>query len=195
MIYGYARVSTTGQEQNGNSLADQETKLREAGAQTIFSDVFTAKTMQRPEFTKLLHILQPGDTLIVTKLDRFARTAAEGAQTVQELLSKGITVDILNMGRVDDSPIGRLLVQVLLSFAEFERSQIIERTQAGRKIAMGNGQIMGRPEKFNKDRMAHALDLLDAGRPYSRVEKETGISKSTLIRHRKKKRLSTMVES
>ena len=107
MIYGYARVSTTGQEQNGNSLADQEKKLEDAGAQVVYADAFTGKTMQRPEFSKLLAALQGGDTLICTKLDRFARTATEGAQIVQELLQKGVTVHILNMGVVDDSPIGR----------------------------------------------------------------------------------------
>lgn len=185
MVYGYARVSTTGQEQNGNSLADQEKKLEEAGAQVIYSDAFTGKTMQRPEFSKLLAALQGGDTLICTKLDRFARTAAEGAQIVQELLQKGVTVHILNMGRVDDSPIGRLLVQVLLSFAEFERSQIIERTQAGRQVAMANGQTMGRPRKYSPEKVALAMKLLHEGNSYNQVEKMTGISKSTLIRRRR----------
>lgn len=184
MIYGYARVSTVGQEQNGNSLQDQRQKLLEAGAQQIFSDTFTGKTMNRPEFLKLLVTLQPGDTLICTKLDRFSRTAAEGVQIIQELLAKGITVDILNMGRIDDSPMGRLMVTMLLAFAEFERSQIVERTQAGRKIAMANGQVMGRPQKFNQERMQYALDLLEAGNTYKKVEAMTGISKRTLIRHR-----------
>ena len=186
MIYGYARVSTTAQATDGNSLADQEAKLKAAGAEVIYSDAFTGKTMQRPEFTKLINALAAGDTLVVTKLDRFARSAAEGAQTVQESLKKGVTVDILNMGRVDDSAIGRLLVQVLLSFAEFERSQIIERTQAGRKIAIASGQMMGRPEKYSKERMGYAMRLLDEGNSFPAVAKMTGISKSTLLRHRNK---------
>lgn len=185
MVYGYARVSTSGQEQNGNSLADQREKLTAAGAQVIYSDTFTGKTMQRPQFTKLMDALQAGDTLVVTKLDRFARTAAEGAQAAQELLSRGVTVDILNMGKVDDTPIGKLLVQVLLCFAEFERAQIIDRTQAGRKVAMANGQVMGRPRKYSPEKMNHALSLLDAGNSYSKVERLTGISKSTLIRNRR----------
>jgi len=188
MVYGYARVSTIGQEQNGNSLQDQRQKLKEAGAQEIFSDTFTGKTMQRPEFTRLLEALREGDTLICTKLDRFSRTAAEGAQIIQELLAKGITVDILNMGRIDDSPMGRLMVTMLLAFAEFERSQIVERTQAGRKIAMANGQQMGRPQKYNAERMKYALDLLDAGNSYTKVEAMTGISKRTLIRHKQVER-------
>lgn len=192
MVYGYARVSTTGQAQDGNSLADQERQLREAGAQVIYSDAFSGKTMQRPQFSALMNVLQAGDTLIVTKLDRFARTATEGAQTVQELLHKGVTIDIQNMGRVDDSPIGRLLVQVLFSFAEFERSMILERTQTGRKIAMENGQVMGRPQKYHKEKIDLALRLLDEGKTYPQVERMTGISKSTLLRNRKK-RLTTQV--
>ena len=186
MIYGYARVSTTGQEQNGNSLADQQATLKEAGAEVIYSDTFTGKTMQRPEFTKLINALAAGATLVVTKLDRFARSAAEGAQTVQELLSRGVTIDILNMGRVDDTAIGKLLVQVLLSFAEFERAMIVERTQSGRRIAITNGQLMGRPEKYSKERIGYAMRLLEEGNSFPAVAKMTGISKSTLIRHRNK---------
>lgn len=185
MIYGYARVSTTGQKVNGNSLTDQVEQLEARGAQKIFSDAFTGKTMNRPEFTKLLSVLQEGDTLICTKLDRFARTAVEGAQLVQELLSKGITVDILNVGRIDNSSVGKLLVQVLLSFAEFERNQIIERTQAGRKIAMDNGKVMGRPKKYAPEKMELAMELLEQGKSFTAVEKATGISKSTLIRQKK----------
>lgn len=186
MIYGYSRVSTPKQARDGNSLEEQRAQLEAAGAGVIFSDVFTGAKMQRPEFTKLLDAIKAGDTLIVTKLDRFARTAAEGAQTVQDLLSKGVTVNILNMGRVDDSPIGRLLVQVLFSFAEFEREMIRERMQAGRIAAAANGQTMGRPNKYGKAQMDHAMKLLDEGNTFPAVEAMTGISKSTLIRHRRK---------
>lgn len=182
MIYGYARVSTVGQQEKGNSLQDQEEKLLAAGAQKVYCDAFTGKTMNRPEFMKLLAAVKPGDTLMCTKLDRFSRTATEGVQIIQELLKQGVTVDILNMGRVDDSSMGRLMVTMLLAFAEFERSQIIERTQAGRKAAMEKGQQMGRPKKFNRDRIGYALALLAAGNTYKKVEAMTGISKSTLIR-------------
>lgn len=85
MIYGYARVSTKGQEKYGNSLEDQHDRLIEAGAEKIFSDSFNGTKMERPEFTKLLAELEVGDTFIVTKLDRFARTVADGAKTVQEM--------------------------------------------------------------------------------------------------------------
>ena len=78
MIYGYARVSTTKQMKNGNSIADQEQALRNAGAEIIVTDDFTGTKMDRPNFTELLKELKSGDTLIVTKLDRFARTVVEG---------------------------------------------------------------------------------------------------------------------
>lgn len=186
-VIGYARVSTTGQEQHGNSLTDQTAQLKAAGATTVYSDACTGKRMDRPSFTAMMAQLEPGDRLIVTKLDRFSRTAAEGATTIQGLLQRGIVVDVLNMGRVDDTPMGRLLMQVLLAFAEFERAQIVERTQAGRKIAMQNGQKMGRPSKYDPDRLNQCLDMIDAGRTYASVCKLTGISKSTLIRAKRER--------
>ena len=139
-IYGYARVSSKGQERYGNSLQDQHEKLLQAGCteDTIYSDSFTGTKMDRPAFTRLLLMLQPGDTLVVTKLDRFARTAADGAKTIQMLLNKGIAVNILNMGRADNTPMGKLLTTVMFAFAEFERDMIVERTQTGRAVAKAN---------------------------------------------------------
>ena len=146
MIYGYARVSTIKQDRHGNSLIDQEEKLREAGCQEIYHDSYTGTKLDRPEFTKLLNVLQPGDTLVVTKLDRFARKAAEGALTVQNLISRGVNVNILNMGRADNSPMGKLMVQIMLAFAEFERDMIVERTQTGKAVAREKGKrVDGRP--------------------------------------------------
>lgn len=135
MIYGYARVSTKGQDKYGNSLTDQESKLKEAGCEVIYHDSFTGTKMDRPEFNKLMNVLQSGDTLIVTKLDRFARTAADGAKAIQDLTSRGIIVNVLNMGRADNSPMGKLMVTMLLAFAEFERDMIVERTQTGKAVA------------------------------------------------------------
>ena len=125
MIYGYARVSTKNQDLYGNSMSDQVAKLKAAGCESIYQDSFTGTKMDRPEFTKLLAQLQPGDTLVVTKLDRFARTAADGVTTIQSLLSRNVTVHILNMGKADNTPMGKLLLTVLLAFAEFERDMIV----------------------------------------------------------------------
>lgn len=187
MIYGYARVSTIGQGQKGNSLADQTEKLREAGAEEIVQDTFTGTKMDRPNLAKLLARLQSGDKLIVTKLDRFARTAVEGGQIVKELHEKGVSIQILNMGIADSSPMGRLMVTMLLAFAEFERDMIVERTQAGKAVARAKGvRVDGRPKKFSPQQIQHAMDLLTVGNSYTAVERMTGISKSTLIRERRK---------
>lgn len=146
MIYGYARVSTVRQDRFGNSLADQETRLREAGCQEIFHDSYTGTKMDRPQFSALMAKLRSGDTLVVTKLDRFARKAAEGASTVQALIERGVNVHILNMGRADNTPMGKLMVQIMFAFAEFERDMIVERTTAGKDMARANGKrVDGRP--------------------------------------------------
>lgn len=187
MIYGYARVSTPKQEKNGNSLDEQREKLQAAGAQEIVSDSYTGTKIDRPAFTALLDKLASGDTLIVTKLDRFARTAVEGGAIVKALHERGVTINILNMGIADNTPMGKLMVTMLLAFAEFERDMIVERTQAGKAIARANGkQVDGRPKKFTPAQIAHALQLLDAGNSYKAVEDMTGISKSTLIREKRK---------
>ena len=149
MIYGYARVSTKGQARDGNSLSDQEKKLREAGCSEIFHDSFTGTKMDRPEFSKLLGLLRNGDRLVVTKLDRFARTTSGGIDTISELLGRGVAVQILNMGLIDSTPTGKLIVTVLLAFAEFERNMIVERTSAGKAVARANNPEYreGRKEK------------------------------------------------
>ena len=109
MIYGYARVSTKGQAKDGNSLEAQEKALREAGATEIYREAFTGTKTDRPEFTKLIDELQEGDTLVVTKLDRIARTAAKGIELVDGLLNRGIKIHILNMGLLDNSTTGKLI--------------------------------------------------------------------------------------
>ena len=185
MKYGYARVSTLQQSNNGNSLIDQENKLREAGAEEVVIDSFTGTKMDRPQFTTLLGRMQAGDTLIVTKLDRFARTAVDGGAIIKQLHDKGITVHILNMGITDDTPMGKLMVTMLLAFAEFERDMIVERTQTGKDIARAKGiRVDGRPKKFSIEQMRHAMQLLAEGNSYIEVSKLTGISKSTLIREK-----------
>ena len=118
MIYGYARVSTATQGRDGNSLEDQVAALERYGCQKIVQEAFTGKTMERPKFLRLLEELQEGDTLVVCKLDRFARTAIEGVQTVRELFERGVRVHILNMGLIENTLTGNLILSVLLAFAE-----------------------------------------------------------------------------
>ena len=144
--------------------------------------------MERPNFTASLARLQPGDKLIVTKLDRFARTAVEGGAIVKQLHENGITIHILNMGIADNTPMGKLMVTMLLAFAEFERSLIIERAQTGKAAARSRtGFRDGRPPKFSHEQIDHAIGLLET-HSYKEVTKMTGISRSTLQRENRKRR-------
>lgn len=148
MIYGYARVSTKGQARDGNSLESQTASLSEAGATKIYYDSFTGTKIERPEFDKLKAVLQSGDTIVVTKLDRLARSASQGSQMIEYLISQGVIVHILNLGVMDNTPTGKLIRNIMLSFAEFERDMIVERTQEGKAIARYKGiRVDGRPKK------------------------------------------------
>lgn len=138
MIYGYARVSSLGQDKYGNSKQGQTEALMAAGCEKVYYDHFTGTKMDRPEFTKLIGELKAGDTLKVTKLDRFARTVSDGVAKIRELLNRGVAVHILNMGLIENTPTGRLMVTMLLAFAEFERDTIMDRLNEGKAIAKAN---------------------------------------------------------
>ena len=182
MIYGYARVSTKTQAKDGNSLEGQKKALIDAGATEIYEDAFTGTITDRPKFDLLLSKLESGDTLVVTKLDRIARSAVEGSKLVQSLLERGISVNVLNMGKMDDTPTGKLIYTIMFAFAEFERDMIVERTQEGRAIARKHKDYReGRPKKYSKKQIIHALGLLE-NHSYTQVVEMTGISKATLAR-------------
>lgn len=186
MVYGYCRVSTNMQAKDGNSLEVQEKLLKENGAEEIYSDAFTGTKAHRPELDKLLDKLQQGDKLVITKLDRIARSAAQGTELIQTLLDNGITVHVLNMGLMDNTPTGKLIRNIMLAFAEFERDMIIERTQEGKAIAKKQPDFReGRPRLYSKKQIQHALGLLQ-DHSYKQVTELTGISKSTLIRAKNK---------
>lgn len=164
MIYGYARVSTLGQASHGNSIEDQREKLLAAGCDVIYTDNYTGTTIDRPQLSVLLGRLTSGDRLVVTKLDRFARTAADGIKAIRSLLDRGISVHILNMGLIDNTPTGKLMVTMLLGFAEFERDMIVERTMAGKAVARATrpGYKEGRPAL--KIDQAELRDLMEKQR-------------------------------
>lgn len=134
MVYGYARVSTKGQAKDGNSLEVQERLLKENGATEIYHDAFTGTKVDRPELNKLVFCLKDGDTLIVTKLDRLGRSLSKTSELITELIEKGVTVNILNLGVLNNSSMNTLLRNVLLAFAQFERDMIVERTSEGKAI-------------------------------------------------------------
>ena len=186
MVYGYCRVSTQMQARDGNSLEAQERLLKENGAEEIYSDAFTGTKSHRPELDKLIDKLQPGDKLIITKLDRIARSASQGIELIQLLLDRGVAVHVLNMGLLDNTPTGKLIRNIMLAFAEFERDMIVERTQEGKAIAKKQPDFReGRPRVYGKKQIQHALGLLQ-NHSYRQVTELTGISKSTLIRAKNK---------
>lgn len=185
-VYGYARVSTKGQAKDGNSLEAQEEALKAAGAQYVCKEAFTGSVTERPVLNKLLKELKGGDTLIVTKLDRIARSVAGGEEVISQLLKKHVKIHILNMGIIDNSPSGKLMYQMFLAFAEFERSMIVQRTQEGKAIArQKEGYREGRP-RTEQARLDHAMELLKDN-SYNQVSKITGISVSTLTREKRRR--------
>lgn len=189
MIYGYARVSTNGQEKNGNSLEAQENTLRTAGAETIYKDTFTGTKADRPQLNALLKELKAGDTIIITKLDRVARSITQGSRLINELIEKGVRVNILNLGIMDNSATSKLIRGIFFAFAEFERDMIVERTQEGKAIAKTKaGFKEGRPKEYTTEQIETALEYLKT-HSYKETEKAFNISKSTLIRAKRERDL------
>ncbi|MDT2777463.1 recombinase family protein [Enterococcus thailandicus] len=181
MKYGYARVSTRHQDLEG-----QLRQLEEEHCDKIFFEKITGTKSDRPEFQKLLQAIQTGDTLVVTKLDRFARSTQNALSTIKFLFEKGVRINVLNLGVIENTSTGRLIFTIFSAFADFERDLIVERTQEGKEIAKQRpGFKEGRPKKFSKQQLGLAMQLLET-HSYSEVEKMTGISKSTLTRHKRR---------
>lgn len=177
MKYGYARVSTIQQD-----LEAQLQALEKENCDIIYSEKFSGKKADRPKFRELIEKLEEDDILVVTKLDRFARSTADAIKIIEKLFDKGVKVHVLNMGIVENTPTGRLIFNIMSAFAEFERDMIVERTQEGKAIARQREDFKdGRPKKFSKKHIANALSLLETY-SYKEVVEITGISKSTLIR-------------
>jgi DNA invertase Pin-like site-specific DNA recombinase len=177
MIYGYARVSTQDQD-----LSGQIEELKANGCEKIYAEKFTGKTIKRPRFTTLCRRLKHGDMLVVTNLDRFARTASDGMVLIDKLTSKGVSVHVLNIGILDDSVAGKLLRNIMLAFAEFERDMIVERLAEGKARAkLFPGYKEGRPRRRITKRHREAYELLQS-HSYHETALLTGFSKSTLYR-------------
>lgn len=181
MKYGYARVSTVSQE-----LEVQLQALKKENCDKVYSEKFTGTKADRPQLIEVLSLLKEGDTLVVTKLDRLARNTVEGIEIVKDLFSKGVRVHVLNVGLLEDTTMGRFFLTTLLAVAEMERNLIVERTQEGKAIAKQSPDFKeGRPNVYGKKQIDHALGLLET-HSYKQVEEITGISKSTLIRAKRK---------
>ena len=164
-IYGYARVSTNKQE-----LDIQIKALKEKGATKIYKEKISGAKVDRKELNLLLEVIKAGDTLIVTKADRIARSLSQLETFVVNLTNRGVAVHIINMGLFTvesmDNPITKMLFQVLGSFAEFERSMILERTQEGIKNARENGVKFGRKSKTHKieGALLNAIEQVEEGK-------------------------------
>ncbi|MFD1902268.1 recombinase family protein [Enterococcus termitis] len=184
-IFGYARVSTRGQD-----LSEQKYQLAEAGVDSkdLYAEKYTGKRIERPAFEQLLSQVKSGDFIVVTKLDRFARNTREALEVIEPLLENQVTIRILNLGTIENTPMGRMIVRTLLSVAEMERDMIIERTQEGKEFAkrMNPEYKEGRPTARITPQKRHAYDLLMEGKSYKEVSQLTGFSKSTLQRIKRK---------
>ena len=167
-IYGYARVSTKGQ-----NLEAQKQELASRGCEEIVTDKFTGTKESRPGLDRLMERLAPGDTVVVTKLDRVARSTRAGISIIDRIIAKGASMEILNMGKFDDTPVGKLMRTMMLGFAEFERDMIVQRTSEGKEIARQRADYReGRPEKYWEDEGS-----------WQKTAERWGISKSTYYRH------------
>lgn len=156
----------------------------QVGVDEIFQKKYTGTTTKRPEFARLLAIVQPNDVIIVTKLDRFARNTGEALQVIQQLFENQVKINILNMGTIDDTPVGRLIFTVFSAFAQFERDMIVIRTQEGKSYTCRHNPKYreGRPKIYSDEKIRQAYQLYHQGLTYRELSMRTGISISTLRR-------------
>ncbi|QNR21955.1 recombinase family protein [Exiguobacterium sp. Helios] len=193
MKYGYARVSSAGQ-----NLDAQINQLEDVECEKIFSEKVSGRQKEgRQQLRILLQTVKQGDSIVVTKLDRFARSTKDALSTIEELNQKGVALIVLNMGgdRIDTSKaIGKLMITVLSGIAEFEADMIRERQLEGIQEAKKRGVYKGRPKKYTEKNNAlnHALNLFEKrsvnGMTVKQIEEITKISRSTLYRERKKRK-------
>jgi DNA invertase Pin-like site-specific DNA recombinase len=178
-VYGYARVST-----NGQDLAIQEEALRGAGCGKIFAEkVSGAKTTNRPKLERLLTVVDQGDVVIVTRLDRLARSSLDLLRTVDLISSAGASFRSLGDQWCDTTTAhGKLILTVLAGMAEFERSLIMARTQAGIEKARANGVIFGRRVKLNPRQRRMIAERYAQGETMAALAKDFGVSEPTVWR-------------
>ncbi|MDO3129658.1 recombinase family protein [Mycobacteroides abscessus subsp. bolletii] len=178
MLIGYARVSTAEQ-----SVGLQLDALQAAGAERVFTDEgISGSVSSRPELDKCMEVLREGDTLVVWRLDRLARSLKNLLELVESLSSKGIHLRSLTESIDTSSASGRLVLSVFGALAEFERSLIIERTQAGLTAARARGAKIGRPTAMSDSQIQQARTLVSAGHRVGDVARSLGVGRSTLYR-------------
>jgi DNA invertase Pin-like site-specific DNA recombinase len=177
-VYGYARVSTDGQ-----TLAAQDAALHVAGCAKVYSEKVSGAVTDRKALAKALAVLQEGDTLIVTRLDRLARSTRDLLNTLDAITRKGAGFRSLADTWADTTtPHGRLMLTVLGGLAEFERELIRARTGEGRARAKVRGVHMGRPPKLTPHQRQEALARRDAGESLSDIARTYGVAHTTIAR-------------
>jgi DNA invertase Pin-like site-specific DNA recombinase len=177
-FYGYARVST--REQCPDAQHDA---LDAAGCARIFTDRASGARAERPALSELLGVLLPGDTLVVTKLDRLGRDALHLTETVTGLARRSVGFRSLAEQLDTTSPAGRLVFGVFASLAAFERDRIAERTREGLAAARSRGRIGGRPPVMTSDKLTAARAMLRDGATITTTARVIGVSRATLYRH------------
>jgi DNA invertase Pin-like site-specific DNA recombinase len=179
MLIGYARVST--QDQDPTLQRDA---LKQAGCEKVFTDKASGAQRDRPQLTAALDYMRPGDTLVVWKLDRLARSLRQLIDTVEGLQDKGIGLLSLTE-RIDTTTSGgKLIFHIFGALAEFERSVIQERTRAGLASAKARGKLGGRPPAWSQADIQAAKALLrDPDISVEDVARRMGVAPSTLYRH------------
>ena len=177
-IYGYARVSTDGQ-----TLAAQDVALYAAGCVKVYGEKQSGATTDRPELAKLLRRLEPGDVLMVTRLDRLARSTRDLLNILHTLGERSIGFKSLADTWADTTtPHGRLLVTMLAGIAEFERELIKARTGEGRKRAQARGVRFGPPPALTAHQLQEALKRLAAGETQTDIARSYNVSHVTIGR-------------
>lgn len=179
MNIGYARTST---HQQQDSLDAQQQTLKAYGCEKIFTDQISGARADRPGLEAALAYARENDSIVVTRLDRLGRSTVDILRTVQELDSRGITIEALDTRLDTRTPAGKLVLSVLASMAEFERDLIVERTREGLAHARTQGRVGGRPPKLTQHQQQAALRLIADGMSENQVATALGVSRSTITR-------------
>lgn len=175
---GYARVSTSGQ-----TLDAQLEQLGTAGCDPVFKETMSGARTDRPELRKALATLSEGDVLVITRLDRLARSTRDLLDIVHEIESKGAKLKALTDSWADTTtPTGKLILTVLGGLAEFERSLIAERTAEGRERARRAGRRLGRPPKLSQYQRDVVFKMRLDGQDNAEIARVLGVSRSTVSR-------------
>jgi DNA invertase Pin-like site-specific DNA recombinase len=176
--YGYARVST-----NGQDLSGQEAELRAAGCAKVYREKVSGSKTDRAELAKLIRRLEPGDLLVVTRLDRLARSTRDLLNIVATIAEREAGLRSLHDTWADTTtPHGRLMLTVLGGLAEFERELIRARTGDGRKRAKDRGVRFGRPAALTAHQRREALQRLAQGEVQADVARSYDVSQATISR-------------